>query len=599
MTASAFYTHQTFWGEELTQILQTRSITTRFQPIVDLKTGQTLGYEALSRGPEGSKLFSPTVLFQCAEETGRLLPLEHLCRETSIASAVRYAIQDHLFLNITPTVIEDPDFQTGLTKKVLFEHGLTPSQIILEITERSAICNFDAFRRSIDHYRRQGFGIAIDDAGAGYSSLQAIAELNPDYIKIDRSIIAGVDQSPLKQNMVKAMVDIAQACHAKIIGEGVETSSELMSLLQLNVNYAQGFYLARPEVPPPVVPDEKRQHIALAHAKKHEQIRWSQNFGLSIGDIVEATPTIAPDEVVQAVETLFESSNYIPGVVVTDGKKPVGLVMRAQLYYHLGSNYGISLYRARPVKKLMDVTPLIVSADLPLEAVARLARERKEANLYDLVIVAREERYIGTVSIMNLLNHLTELQIRCAYHANPLTGLPGNAMIEERLKDLVSAEDRPFAVIYLDLDNFKAFNDRYGFEYGDKALLHTAGLFSAVLAEFGGGNDFLGHIGGDDFIIASTPALASRLCEEIAKRFDREIQRLYPPEDRDKGFISVLNRRGQEEHFPIMTISMAIVTNRQRRYRNFLELGEAAAELKKKAKTYHQSIWLTDARSDS
>ena len=395
--------------------------------------------------------------------------------------------------------------------------------------------------------------------------------------------------------MVKAMVDIAQACRAKIIGEGVETINELLSLLQLNVDYAQGYYLARPEIPPPVVLEEKRQHIALEYAKKHEQTRWSQNFGLTIGDIVESTPTVAPEEVVHKVELLFESSDYIPGIVVTDGKKPLGLVMRAQLYYHLGSNYGISLYRSRPIRKLMDVKPLIVSADLPLEAVARLARERKEANLYDLVIVAREERYLGTVSIMNLLNHLTELQIRCAYHANPLTGLPGNLMIEERLKDLVST-NHPFAVIYLDLDNFKAFNDRYGFEYGDKALLQSARLFSAALAEFGSSNDFLGHIGGDDFVIASTPELAPRLCEAIIKRFDKEIQQLYPQEDLEKGFISVLNRGGQQERFPIMTISIASVTNRQHTYNNYLELGEAAAELKKKAKTYHQSIYLTDNR---
>lgn len=578
---------------ELQHILATRAVSTRFQPIVNLRTGCTLGYEALSRGPEGSALFSPTELFEQAEASGQLMTLEHLCRETAIASAVQYAIQDHLFLNITPTVIEDPAFQTGLTQKVLAEHGLTPQQIILEITERSAIYNFNAFRRSIDHYRRQGFGIAIDDAGAGYSSLQAIAELNPDYIKIDRSLIAGVDQSPLKQNMVKALVDIAQACRAKVIGEGVETLPELLSLLQLDVDYAQGYYLARPTVPPPTVPDEIRRRIARDYAKRHEQSHWSENFGLTIGDIVTSTPAVAPSDPVHTVEQLFEKHDYIPGVVVIDGKKPLGLVMRAHLYYHLGSNYGISLYRARPIKKLMNPTPLIVPADLPLEAVARLARERREAHLYDLVIVVKEERYLGTVSIMNLLNHLTQLQIRNAYHANPLTGLPGNLMIEERLKGLV-ADQRKFAVLYLDLDNFKAFNDRYGFENGDKALLFAAGVFSAALAEFGSANGFLGHIGGDDFLIISTPDLAPRLCEAITTRFDKGITALYPPADRDKGFIAVLNRRGQAEQFPLMTISIAVVTNERRRYDNFLELGEAAAELKAKAKAYHQSIWLID-----
>ncbi len=593
MVLSLSATEQRPLSLELFSVLRKKAISTRFQPIVDLHTGDTLGYEALSRGPEGSRLFSPAALFQCAQEENQLMALEHLCREMAIASAVRYAIQDHLFLNITPSVIDDPAFLSGMTRKILAEHGLDPRQIILEITEHSAISNFDTFRRSIDHYRRQGFGIAIDDAGAGYSSLQSIAELNPDYIKIDRAFITNLEQNPLKQDMVKAMVDIARSCRAKVIGEGVETLAELLSLMRLNVDYAQGFYLARPEVPPPVVLEEKRQRIAMEHEKRHKETLWSEGFGLTVGDIVDATPTVVLEENVQVVEQLFERHSYLQGIVVTDGKKPLGLMMRTRLYYHLGSNYGISLYRMRPIKKLMDDAPLIVSAALPLEAVARLAQERKEENLYDLIIVVKEDHYLGTVSIMNLLNHLTQLQIRNAFHANPLTGLPGNVMIEECLKEQVK-NDNPFAVLYLDIDNFKAFNDRYGFEHGDKALVQTAGLCSAALAEFGGSNDFLGHIGGDDFLIVTTPELAPKLCDFIVRRFDDEMHGLYSAEDLEKGFISVLNRCGVEERFPVMTISIAVVTNANRRFGNFLELGEAAAGLKRQAKKYPQSIWLID-----
>lgn len=316
---------------------------------------------------------------------------------------------------------------------------------------------------------------------------------------------------------------------------------------------------------------------------------------MTIGAIAKRSPAVDGQKLVAETKGLFPDGN-LQGIVVVEEDKPVGLVMKNELYYRLGSQYGVPLYYKRPIKMLMDSHPLVVDYCLTLETVSRQAMAREESKLYDLIIVTRDGRYWGTVSIIDLLRHITDRQIRCAANANPLTGLPGNLVIEERLKKLVR-DNEPFAVLYIDLDNFKAFNDRYGFEQGDRALRLTSAILSQALTACGDtGTDFLGHIGGDDFIIISRPEKADALCQTVIARFDREFRSLYPPEDLARGFITVLNRKGLEENYPLTTVSIAVVDNSERRFTNYLEIGEIAAQLKRRAKAIEGSVYLTDRR---
>lgn len=315
----------------------------------------------------------------------------------------------------------------------------------------------------------------------------------------------------------------------------------------------------------------------------------------TIGDIAQPSLAVDGQKAVSEVKDLFPEGT-LQGIVVVEEQRPVGLVMKNDLYYHLSSRYGVSLYYHRPIKALMDRQPLIVDANLPLEAVSRQALDRPEAKHYDLIIVTRDGRYLGTVSILELLRHITDRQLRSAANANPLTGLPGNLVIEEKLKRLIGRSD-PFAILYIDLDNFKAFNDRYGFEKGDQALRLTAGILSQAITACGDGHpDFLGHIGGDDFLIISRPEKAAALCRSIIDRFDREIRGLYAAEDLARGHITVPNRKGHEESYPITTMSIAVVDNGGRQFTNYLELGEIAAHIKRRAKAVEGSVFLTDRR---
>jgi diguanylate cyclase (GGDEF)-like protein len=178
---------------------------------------------------------------------------------------------------------------------------------------------------------------------------------------------------------------------------------------------------------------------------------------------------------------------------------------------------------------------------------------------------------------------------------SPLTRLPGNLAIEMELRRRLDDRE-PFAVLYLDLDNFKAFNDVYGFTHGDETIQLVARIATEVVHRFGDPTDFVGHIGGDDFIIVTRSDVAEPISQEIIREFDREIRALYSPKDLRAGYIETRDRRGMLNRFPIMTLSIAIVSNDRGQLMSYAQVGEAAAELKRYAKSIAGSVFVKEKR---
>jgi GGDEF domain-containing protein len=179
--------------------------------------------------------------------------------------------------------------------------------------------------------------------------------------------------------------------------------------------------------------------------------------------------------------------------------------------------------------------------------------------------------------------------------ASPLTRLPGGIAIENALKRRLESR-QPIAFCVIDLDNFKAFNDHYGYAHGNEVIKETARIIEVATKEKGSSEDFVGHVGGDDFMVITTPEYMRDVSSEIIKLFDGCVPHFYDEEDRKHGFILGKNRQGEEMAFPLMTISIAIVTNEQRTLTNPLEASEIAAELKDYAKTIAQSVYVVDKR---
>ncbi len=237
----------------LQKIISQNAIIVLFQPIVHLDSLDVLGYEALSRGPEDSGFEGTELLFSFAESTNMLWDLERLCRRNALRTAQSLQLDRQLFLNTSARALQDERFSPGELAEYVTQLGLDQEKIVLEITERVAIQEWESFKRVLREFRNHGFRIAIDDMGAGYSSLQAIAELKPDYLKFDISLVRNINENLIKIGLLETLVALSSKINASVIAEGVEDKEEFLTLRSLGVQLGQGYYFASPSLTLPRV----------------------------------------------------------------------------------------------------------------------------------------------------------------------------------------------------------------------------------------------------------------------------------------------------------------------------------------------------------
>ncbi|MDF2938155.1 MAG: RNase stability modulator [Paenibacillaceae bacterium] len=568
--------------EAFRTILATRNIRSVYQPIVSLQDAAVLGYEALTRGPEESVFYSPLELFGFAEARGELYALDRLAREKAIEGCSGLGKDQRVFINIPAQVIHDPQFAPGATLEILRRCGIQPRNVVLELTERSSIEDFATAKLLLQHYRNQGYQIAIDDAGAGYSSLQAIAELKPDFIKVDRSLIENIHLDKMKETLLEIFVSFARKMSIRIIAEGIECWEELQKLRQLGVHYGQGYLLGYPRPGQAELPEE-----IVSKVKRISYIQ-GQDRVMQIGSLASSASSYEGDTPISVIADYFNHNEHVQGTVILDRGKPVGLVMRERLFQQLAGRYGVSLYWSRPINQLMDRAALIVDEMLPVESASQMAMAREMKRLYDLVIITTGEKLLGVASIRSILESITNERMENARVANPLTGLPGNTQISRELNRWILNTEK-FVVVYADLDHFKWYNDRFGFQKGDEMIQLTADVLQQSVSACGHPRDFVGHIGGDDFIVMSQTREPEQLCEEIIRRFRLGVELLM--EDAEEwGTVTDRNNRPVEGGGLHLSLSLLICEFRERITLD--HISETAAALKKKAKSTTGSLYV-------
>jgi len=227
--------------ERLLEIIQNREVWTAFQPIVELEAGRVMGWEGLSRGPRGSDLELPVMLFGRAGRYGVTEELERACRRQAFVDWQVFRQPGRLFVNTVPATVRDPSF---LGRGVLDYLGpeLAPNAVTLEITEQRVIDNLNLYREAMHAFTDLGFSFAIDDMGAGYSNLETVAVLKPAYLKIDIALVRDVHQKKVSQQVVKAILDMGEALGATVIAEGIQSREEVDALRGLGVTWGQGYF---------------------------------------------------------------------------------------------------------------------------------------------------------------------------------------------------------------------------------------------------------------------------------------------------------------------------------------------------------------------
>jgi EAL domain-containing protein (putative c-di-GMP-specific phosphodiesterase class I) len=236
--------------EKLQDLILRERVVTAYQAIMELKDRTVLGFEALSRGARGTGLESAYALFGAAEEHGLLVELDRLCRRRALLSSGRIPTNAKIFVNTLPATIRDPQFRGKALIDFLDRAQVSPDRIVIEITEKLVIENYNLFREAMAYFTDLGMSFAVDDVGAGYSGLEAIARLKPHYLKIDISLVRDVHVSLVNREMVKAIIAMGHGIGAAVIAEGIHTEDEALALQMMGIDWGQGYLLARPDPGP-------------------------------------------------------------------------------------------------------------------------------------------------------------------------------------------------------------------------------------------------------------------------------------------------------------------------------------------------------------
>ena len=575
--------------QKLEEIIVNQWITPVYQPIVSLQDGSVLGFEALSRVEKPGIFDNIEEMFQCAEESGCIWMLEQVCRRAILRGVydqknVLDQYHAKIFINVSPKVLHDEKFRQGFTREYTKRYGIDTERIVFEVTERERVEDENSFRQAIGHYKMQNYRIAIDDVGSGYAGLNRICSLSPGYIKLDNELVHDVYKNPIKYAMIKGMVEFSHSSGTLLIAEGIETKKELELLIDLGVQYGQGYYLASPErmlrFDNPQAVSEILEKNTCNHMHNHLGVKKYY-----IKNLMKTGLTVEKNATVESVLSYMKHHEEAVGICVVEQGRVSGILTREKLFQKLSGQYGFSLYHKKNIGDLAEKNFLMVDAHTSISSVAKIAMEREMDALYDFIVVKEDDKYAGIVTIQDLLKKAMEIDVDLAKCANPLTGLPGNIVIDQEVKESVES-GKQCTIYYFDLDNFKAFNDVYGFEKGDEVIR----ILADVLKKNAGGNDFVGHIGGDDFVMICEGYQSLAFSEKIRKEFEAKAHMLYKEEDRIRRCIRTCNRHGILETFPLVSVTIVSASNEQEAFGDYEEVVGMLAGYKKTAKTRKREL---------
>lgn len=582
--------------ERLDEIIRDRRLSAIFQPIVHMGDAAIIGYEGLIRGPSDSPLHSPLMLFQAARELGRSLEVEYLSRKIVLKTFAQLDIPGKLFLNVSPDTLLMEGWRSGETLRCIAESGLKPDQIVIELTENASSLEYAVLREATKHYRAMGFEIAMDDLGEGFSSLRMWSEIRPDYVKVDKHFIQNINLDPVKLQFVRSIQEIARNSGCRVIAEGIETHAELVATRDLGVAFGQGYHFAHPQIRPethlhPGVTETLKGVKGMVEASPSHYLQRNT----TVANLLKYVNPARMDSTNDEVFSMFEKDQTLYSIPVVDGEVPVGLISRHTMIDRFARQFGKELLGRRSCTMLMDKSPLVVDRSVSLHELSSRILSMEPYHLSLGFIITDRGAYLGMGSGHDLLREITQMQIAAARYANPLTGLPGNVPINEHIDRLLQ-NGTTFVAGYFDLDHFKPYNDVYGFRKGDEIIKLTARLLQESAQQ---DMDFIGHIGGDDFIVLFQSDDWEDRCQDLLRKFAGAAPSHYEVEDIGRNGIEAEDRQGNRTFHPIISLSIGAVRIEPSHFSSHHEVAAAATLAKKEAKKTSGNALFLDRRTHS
>ncbi len=529
-----------------------------FQPIVEAGTGTVFGYESLMRGQERIGFETPIEILDEAHETGQLLHLEQMVASRALAKFATLSnfATATLFLNLDVRLIPHGQRLVESLLQQLKTANIPASSVCFEFSERFDNTSVPEFADLVLRLRKAGFKLAIDDFGVGHGEMKLLCDYSVDYLKIDRHFVADIDRSPRKRHLLKSIVNMAHVLGTRVIAEGIETEAQFIVCRDYGVDLVQGWFISRPST-----------HLSeLVPSFPHlQELGKNKGTNQSLDEIlirkqIEMLPTVYESDAIDTVFELFRRNPrqaYFP--VLNANGEPRGIIHEHHLKEYIYQPFGRDLLKnkvyERTISHFVERAP-IVGLDSDADQLMAIFANMEGSNC---LILTDNMRYAGVVSAASLIKVINEKQLKTAQDQNPLTGLPGNRAIRDFMRHSGRDGDEARHFCYCDFDNFKPFNDAYGFHLGD----HAISLFAALMRRyFFAERHFLGHVGGDDFFIGVVGWAKEELTEildRLISDFHDDVVDLYTDQDRAAGRIRGHDRAGVEAFFPLMRCSIGVL----------------------------------------
>ncbi|PLY10112.1 MAG: GGDEF domain-containing protein [Arcobacter sp.] len=528
-----------------------------FQPIIHSHSGKIFAVEALIRNVEKiPNLEQIHDLFDLAYKEDYLYQLDLLLRDKAIEKFAQIDIENlQLFYNLDNRIIHTKNYSKGNTKKILSKYNFDKNVICYELSERGTLIEQNALVEMIKTYKNSDYCIAIDDFGVGVSGLKLLYFSQANIIKIDRFFIDSIDSDSKKRLFCSSIINMAHIMGMKVVAEGVETLNEFYTCKNIGADFIQGYFVQKP-----TIKVQELKHIykdivknLINEKRADDATPIEQEF---IQDII-------PLNIKSSLHSLFlyfkdyRHNNFVP--IVDDYDNFMGVIYEVDIKQISYSQYGLSLAQNKSYNsKISKYVKPVISVESSWGIDKALEIFNHDPNSSG-IFITKANKYAGFIDLRSLLQLSHKRNLEIAENQNPLTRLPGNKQIELFIyKSLKNREKYTSHILYFDFDNFKPFNDHYGFRQGDRAIL----LFSELLQKKYPNDSFVAHIGGDDFFIGIKNSYIEKVYDitnEALCEFKESAKNLYKEEDKQNGYIEGKDRFGEERVFKLLSCSCAII----------------------------------------
>jgi diguanylate cyclase (GGDEF)-like protein len=523
-----------------------------FQAIVDIHTGQCAGYEILARPDVTDHQGCVASYFAACDDLDALSLLEIGVRRQAARQAADLPDLPNrlLFINIDGRLAgrAAPVIEASL-------HLLSPftRQLVSEIASGSM--STILAQSWVNQLRGHRGLVALDRFGETTHGMSFLMHCEIDFLKIPRTYIDGIDRAARQRVLLAQLVVTAHTLGLKVIAVGIETSAELQVCRELGCDMAQGNFVQSP------MEDTKLcgVHFDLVKILARDERKHRLVDNKWIEEQLDHTPPLLVDTPMKEVFAHVAENPLRTLLPVVDHNfYPLGVVREQKLRNHVYSTYGKELIANRSLgfslRSFLERSP-IAPLSTPLDRLLGLYSTDEHA---DGIIITDHNRYLGFLSARSIIRALHEKTLARARDENPLTKLPGNSLINEFVAGLLR-NGQAAIIAYFDFDNFKPFNDTYGFRQGDRAILLFADLLRSLVPPT---DRFLGHIGGDDFFVGLTNMTehdAETLIDTVMEKFASDAESFYDAETRRQGFMAATDRDGVDRQFPLLSVSAVLL----------------------------------------